>query len=110
MQLLIGEVKYLEQLGGFERTVSNAALQQDKHKEYVEQLNLYSVKFAGEAWQMTAMDRTQLDLKNNILTKDEKKKTLIDAPVGDLTAGQQKRVKTEFRNMKSVFDAIYESH
>jgi dynein heavy chain len=42
LQLLIREAKYLDQLGGFEmpHTVLNVALQQDKYKEYVEQLDL----------------------------------------------------------------------
>jgi dynein heavy chain len=62
LQLLIREAKYLDQVGGFElpHTVLNVALQQDKYKEFVEQLNLLLDAYDGAVGDLTAVQRKLL--------------------------------------------------
>ncbi|CAE8670802.1 unnamed protein product [Polarella glacialis] len=62
LQLLIREAKYLDQLGGFElpHTVLNVALQQDKYKEYVEQLNLLIDAYNGAVGDLTPVQQKLL--------------------------------------------------
>eukprot|EP00397_Hematodinium_sp_SG-2012_P000029 GEMP01000029.1.p1 GENE.GEMP01000029.1~~GEMP01000029.1.p1 ORF type:complete len:4546 (+),score=1158.20 GEMP01000029.1:32-13639(+) len=59
---LIREAKYLDQLGGFDvpQTVLNVALQQDKYKEFMEQLNLMLASYESTVGDLPQVQRKLL--------------------------------------------------